>query len=101
MKEARRLVRERVRTLPQSVKDCSQCSGSRKIRRSSLRPEPCADDVMLKCTSCYNVATHGIPIDRETYEKELDMRPNRVLDFVYQGPSDVQENLEALGYIDL
>lgn len=95
-------VRERVDALPEGVRDCEACgaTGEIAIRRSSLRPNPCADDVTLKCMSCYRTRTHGIPVDRETYEAELDQRDSRTLDFVNDGPSDVEENLAALGYID-
>lgn len=103
MDELHDAVRERVAGLPDSVRDCPACGGTATmhIRRSSLRAEPCADDVLLKCADCYRAQTHGIPIDRETYAAELDRRGRRVLDFVDDGPAEtVVENLAALGYID-
>lgn len=100
--QARHHVRERVDGLPGAVWRCEACStaDAMQIRRSSLRPEPCADDVMLKCGHCYRIRTHGIPITREAYETERAMRERRVLDFVEDGPDSVDENLAALGYID-
>lgn len=96
-------VRSRVRGLPEPVLDCEACGGrsTMQIRRSSLRPEPCADDVTLKCMGCYRIRTHGIPLERETYESELASRDSRTLDFVDEGPEPSRdENLRALGYID-
>ena len=87
--------KERVANLPESVKQC--CGEEMNIRRSSLRENPCADDVTLKCTNCYRIQTHGIPISRETYEKELAERDGRTVDAVDIDPN---KNLQALGYID-
>lgn len=95
-------VRERVDELPDTVLDCEGCGGdgTMEIRRSSLRDRPCADDVTLKCMSCFAIRTHGIPIDRDTYERELSQRDGRTLDGVDDGPSDVESNLAALGYVE-
>lgn len=98
-------VRERVAELPDGVQDCEGCGGEEtmQIRRSSLRPEPCADDVSLKCSECRHVRTHGIPVTRETYEREMGLRNgSRTLDFVDDGPygPDVETNLKALGYVE-
>lgn len=85
----------RVNGLPDAVTEC--CGQRMKIRRSSLRDEPCADDVLLKCTNCYRVQTHGIPITRQEYETEMAERGRRIVDMVDRDP---RTNLEALGYID-
>jgi len=69
-----------------------------KIRRSSLRPEPCADDVTLKCMHCYRIQTHGIPITRDEYESEMEDRGSRTVDGVADGTDSVEQNLKALGY---
>lgn len=101
MGQARSHVQARVQDLPDTVLDCGGCggTGTMEIRRSSLRPEPCADDVTLKCMSCFRIRTHGIPITRQAYETELDWRDGRTIDFVDHGPADsVEENLAALGY---
>jgi hypothetical protein len=87
--------KDRVENLPETVRQC--CGETMKIRRSSLRDEPCADDVTLKCTNCYRIQTHGIPINRDTYESEMDNRGSRTVDAVDRNPKD---NLKALGYID-
>lgn len=87
--------KNRVAQLPDDVRQC--CGETMQIRRSSLRDEPCADDVTLKCTHCYRIQTHGIPITRETYEAEMEQRRRRTVDMVDYDP---QENLKALGYID-
>lgn len=100
---AHEAVRARVKGLPESVLDCEACggTGTMEIRRSSLRPEPCADDCTLKCMSCYRIRTHGIPVSRETYKSERAAREGRVLDFVDEGPEPSRDaNLKALGYID-
>lgn len=100
--QARHHVRDRVGGLPETVQDCEGCGAveSMQIRRSSLRPEPCADDVTLKCGECYRIRTHGIPITRAAYEAEMGLRDGRTVDFVDDGPASVTENLRALGYID-
>lgn len=103
MEQARQHVRERVQSLPVTVRNCEGCgeADAMQIRRSSLRPEPCADDVTLKCGTCRMIRTHGIPVTRRTYETELEWREGRTLDFVDDGPEDsVEANLEALGYIE-
>lgn len=94
------IVRDRVsQNVPTKVRQC--CGEQMNIRRSSLRDEPCADDVMLKCEHCFRIQTHGIPIERGTYESELADRGRRVLDMVDDGPYEsVEDNLKALGYID-
>lgn len=89
---------ERVNELSGEVTRC--CDERMRIRRSSLRDGPCADDVLLKCMTCYRIQTHGIPITREAYERELDNREGRIVDMVDDGPDSVEDNLEALGYID-
>lgn len=102
LERARSCVRNRVDQLPLGVWDCEGCGGtdSMQIRRSSLRGRPCADDVTLKCAACYRIRTHGIPIDRETYEIELEDRDGRTLDFVEHGPDSVDANLQSLGYVE-
>jgi len=94
--------RLRVNSLPNAVRDCEACGGedTMKIRRGSLHDGPCAEDTMLKCIECYAVRTHGIPLDRETFEAEMARRGSRIVDAVEDGPDSVAENLEALGYID-
>lgn len=103
LEEARRFVRERTASLPQSVWNCERCGndGSMAIRRSSLNEQFMADDVGLKCMKCWYYATHGIPFDNpEQFHLEMDLRKHRVLDFANQGPSpSVSENLAALGYL--
>lgn len=97
------LTQRRVAALPDSVRDCEPCGGegTMAIRRSSLRPEPCADDVLLKYMTCYRVQTHGIPISREQYEREMELRGgSRIRDMVDDGPDSVESNLASLGYID-
>lgn len=100
--KSRTHVRNRVDGLPDGVLDCEGCgvADTMQIRRSSLRPEPCADDVTLKCQSCWRTRTHGIPITRETYEAEMELRDGRTLDLVEHGAASVRENLQELGYID-
>lgn len=96
-------VRDRVAQLPDAVWDCEACGGTdtMKVRRGSLRENPCAEDTTLKCMSCFRIRTHGIPIERAVYKADLDDRPGRTLDFVNDGPNDgVAENLSALGYVD-
>lgn len=86
------------------ILDCEACGseGTMTLRRSSLRPSPCADDVTLKCTRCFHVRTHGIPITRAQYETELVQRgEQRVHDAVMDGGEDgLQERLAALGYLE-
>lgn len=100
--QAREHVKHRVAELPDTALDCEGCDSedAMRIRRSSLRDEPCADDLMLKCQYCWRIRTHGIPITRDRYETELDWRTGRTLDMVVDGPETVEENLDALGYIE-
>lgn len=96
-------VQDRVEGLPSEVFDCESCvrEETMKIRRSSLRDEPCADDVLLKCQACYYPRGHGVPVTREVYEEELSWRDGRTLDFVDDGPEeDIEANLKALGYFE-
>lgn len=102
---ARSRVRDRVASLPDSVRDCERCgtAGSMAIRRSSLNESFKADDVLLKCMACWYAATHGIPFtEPERFDHELnDLRGGRrTLDFAIDGPEpSARENLEALGYL--
>ena len=94
-------VEERVESLPDSVLDCEACggSGTMQIRRSSLNKQFYADDVLLKCRSCYCVRTHGIAFeDPEQFEEELEHRDSRIIDFA-RDSHDPSETLKALGYI--
>jgi len=94
----------RLDPLPADIWDCEACDGTdtMQLRRSSVRPEPCADDVTLKCRRCRRIRTHGVPISREEYEDEQRARQGRTLDMVHDGPhEDVEENLAALGYKEL
>lgn len=102
MKQARRHIHDRVDALPDTILACEACglADTMNIRRSSLRDEPCADDITLKCGSCYHARAHGVPISRAEYEKELPWRDGRTLDFVDDGPGPVESNLEALGYVE-
>lgn len=88
--------KQRVDNLPEKVRQC--CGQTMKIRRSSLRDEPCANDVTLKCMTCYRIQTHGIPITREEYKTEMQDRGSRTVDGVSDGENSVEENLKALGY---
>jgi len=95
-------VRERVETLPQTIRDCEACGAdeSMAIRRSSLNEQFLADDVSLKCMDCWYVRVHGIPFeDPETFEDELSDRGRRVLDFTESDGEPNREQLAALGYI--
>lgn len=98
----------RLKTLASScpqIFDCEVCGsdGTMALRRSSLRPNPCADDVTLKCTRCFHIRTHGIPIARATYEAELAQRGGeRIYDAVTSGDEEkLHERLSALGYLEL
>lgn len=94
---------ERVKELPEGVRDCERCGGTNtmQIRRSSLNEGFMADDITLKCEDCYYVATHGVPFDDPVlFKMAMDNRNGRVLDFGSNLEGDkVSENLEALGYI--
>ena len=92
-------VRQRVDSLPHSVRECEVCRGKMQIRRSSLNEQFYADDVMLKCKECYRIRTHGIPFEHPSdFEEEMSERDSRVLDFA-RDSHDPSETLEALGYI--
>lgn len=102
MADALAATRDRLADLPEGIWDCEACGATdaMQVRRSSLRPEPCADDISLKCAECYHVRPHGVPVTRESYESEMDERGRRTVDAVDDGPDSVEENLAALGYID-
>lgn len=96
-------VKYRVSQLPDKIWDCERCGEEEgmEIRRSSLNDQFMADDIALKCQECYYFASHGVPFDDpHQFERELEERDSRILDFALGGPkSSAEENLEALGYI--
>lgn len=94
-------VKQRVSELSDAILDCEACGeeDSMQLRRSSLNQQFYADDVLLKCSSCYRTRTHGIAFeDPDRFKQEWDSRDGRVIDFA-RDSYDPSETLEALGYV--
>lgn len=76
---------------------CSQIIGVNPIR----------DDITFKCPKCFFTAHFGIPISKEAYEKELELRQSKILmqpnySFNYLSKEDEKKilaRLKALGYL--
>lgn len=80
---------------------CGRCDSDEwGVWRSILGNRRCQNDVMVKCLTCWHVSWHGIPMERDAWEAEMDRRPKKSIDAVGDGPGDVNERLQALGYID-
>lgn len=96
-------------------KNCPFCGTELELRRRTIQksqpsdnptpddPTIYARDELYKCPNCYYVATFGIPISKEEYEKTKEAwGGHRIEDYWLNERGDdtkVQERLEALGYL--
>lgn len=81
---------------------CGRCGSTEwGVWRSILGSRRCQNDVMVKCLTCWHVSWHGIPMEREDWEAELDRRPKKSIDAIGDGNvGDVHDRLRSLGYLD-
>lgn len=103
-------VRQRILRYPNDVWDCERCGteDSMRIRRSTLNNFK-ADDILLKCTICKYAPVHGVDIEPEQYDKEVEERiekygrrsidVNTHSDFIDAPDDEVKELLHSLGYL--
>lgn len=90
---------------------CDRCGGQMVVRSTQVSPDPCRNDIRVKCDTdpsddtrdgCGWWTRHGIPITRDEYRSEMEEREHRNVDAVNtQAPGTSQEErLRALGYLE-
>lgn len=79
---------------------CGRCGSAEwVVWRSILGSNRRQNDIMVKCQVCWHVSWHGVPMERDAWEAERERRPKANIDAVGDGEGDVEDRLQALGYI--
>lgn len=87
---------------------CPYCGTQMMFRHSALAGgsgAPIRDDQGWKCVACFHTAHFGIPLTRDEYEDEYQLRGGRFLTrptyrLDERGRDEVMKRLRALGYLD-